>query len=73
MIEIVLDATLLKDAHLLCPPKLARRDARYKVIASLPENEASELDIERSSAMDMADESLSQEEKKYYLKLKDPA
>jgi hypothetical protein len=46
--------------------------ARYKVIASLPEKEASLSDIEKSSTTDLADEVLSDEERAYYLQLEDP-
>ena len=72
MKEIVFDSVLLKDGHLSCPSRLARHNAHYKVIATFPDEDATELDIELASAQDIEGEYLAEKEIQYYLSLKDP-
>jgi hypothetical protein len=69
MQEVVFETRLLEDGHLYCPPKYARSEAKFKVIVSLPDDYARDADIELASAVDHADEFLSQEEIDFYMSL----
>jgi len=65
MSEIVFESQLLKDGHLYCPKEYATPRAKFKVIVSIPDEFATDSEIELASAIDNSDESLSKEEVNY--------
>ncbi|MBW8048885.1 MAG: hypothetical protein FVQ77_00800 [Cytophagales bacterium] len=67
----VFNSKLLEDGHLYCPKKFAVKDAKFKVIVSIPQDNASDSEIEMASTIDNPDDFLTEEEIKYYLQLKD--
>jgi DNA/RNA endonuclease G (NUC1) len=69
MQEVIFESQLLKDGHLYCPKEYAIPKASFKVIVSLPEEIATDSEIELSSVVDQSDEFLSQEELSYYMNL----
>lgn len=69
MHEVIFESQLLKDGHLYCPKEYAKPRARFKVIVSLPDEDASDAEIELASATDHSDEFLSKEEVDYYMSL----
>ena len=69
MHEVVFESQLLKDGHLYCPKEYAKPRARFKVIVSLPDENATDSDIELASVIDQSDEFLSEEEIDYYMSL----
>lgn len=69
MHEVVFDSQLLQDGHLYCPQEYANPRARFKVIVSLPDESATDTEIELVSVVDHADDFLSKEEVDYYLSL----
>lgn len=71
MRESVFNSKLLEDGHLYCPKKFAVKDAKFKVIVSIPQDNASDSEIEMASTIDTPDDFLTEEEIKYYLQLKD--
>ena len=71
MHEVVFESQLLKDGHLYCPKEYAKPRARFKVIVSLPNEDATDSEIELASAVDNSDEFLSEEEINYYMSLEE--
>jgi hypothetical protein len=69
MNDIVFESQLLKDGHLYCPKEYATPRAKFKVIVSMPEEYATDSEIELASVTDNSDEFLSQEELNYYMSL----
>jgi len=69
MHEIVFESQLLKDGHLYCPKEYAAPSAKFKVIVSLPDEYATDSEIELASVIDNSDEFLSKEELNYYMNL----
>ncbi|UCH93487.1 MAG: hypothetical protein JSV88_24890 [Candidatus Aminicenantes bacterium] len=69
MQEIVFDSRLLKDGHLYCPKRYANPGAKFKVIVSLPDEDATDSEIEMAAVVDHSDDFLSKEELDYYLSL----
>lgn len=69
MRESVFNSKLLEDGHLYCPKKFAVKDAKFKVIVSIPQDNASDSEIEMASTIDNPDDFLTEEEIKYYLLL----
>lgn len=67
--DVVFDSELLKDGHLYCPKEYAKPAARFKVIVSLPDENAPDSEMEMAAAVDNADELLAREENEYYLNL----
>jgi len=70
MRESVFNSKLLEDGHLYCPKKFAVKDAKFKVIVSIPQDNASDSEIEMASTIDNPDDFLTEEEIKYYLQKK---
>ncbi len=71
MHEVIFESQLLKDGHLYCPKKYAKPRAKFKVIVSLPGEDATDSEIELASAVDNSDEFLSEEEINYYMSLEE--
>lgn len=69
MHEVIFESQLLKDGHLYCPKKYAKPKARFKVIVSLPDEDATDVEMEMASVTDHSDEFLSKEEVDYYMGL----
>jgi hypothetical protein len=69
MQEVMFDSQLLKDGHLYCPKEYATPKARFKVIVSLPGENATDSEIEMASVVDHSDEFLSDQELEYYMNL----
>ena len=69
MHEVIFESQLLKDGHLYCPKEYAIPKASFKVIVSLPDEIATDSEIELASVVDQSDEFLSQEEVNYYMSL----
>lgn len=69
MTEIVFNTTLWKDGYLFCPKEFLFNEAEYKVIVSLPQNNASSMVIELAAAKDNCREFLTKEELDYYMTL----
>lgn len=69
MNEVVFDSQLLADGHLYCPKEYATPKAKFKVIVSLPDKNATDSDIEMASVVDQSDDFLSEEEVEYYMSL----
>ena len=69
MHEIVFESQLLKDGHLYCPKEYATPRAKFKVIVSLPDEYATDSEIELASVIDNSDEFLSKKELYYYMNL----
>jgi hypothetical protein len=69
MHEVIFESQLLKDGHLYCPKEYAIPKASFKVIVSLPDEIATDSEIELASVVDQSDEFLSQEEVSYYMSL----
>lgn len=69
MHEVVFESQLLKDGHLYCPKEYAKPRAKFKVIVSLPDEDATDSEIETVSAIDQSGEFLSEEEINYYMGL----
>ncbi|MCH8317344.1 MAG: hypothetical protein IIA88_02410 [Bacteroidetes bacterium] len=67
MRESVFNSKLLKDGHLYCPKKFTVKDAKFKVIISIPQDNAIDSEIEMASTIDNQDDFLTEEEIKYYL------
>lgn len=71
MHEVIFESQLLEDGHLYCPKKYAKPSAKFKVIVSIPGEDATDSEIESAAAADNSDEFLSEEEINYYMSLKD--
>lgn len=74
MKKMVFESKLLPDGHLYCPTEIAQKNnAHFKVIVTFKETEfeASEHEVELSSAHDASEDFLSEKELDYYLGLKD--
>ena len=69
MSEVVFESQLLKDGHLYCPREYAKSRAKFKVIVSLPDENATDSEIELASVIDQSDEFLSEEEINHYMRL----
>ncbi len=69
MQEVIFDSQLLKDGHLYCPKEYAKPEAKFKVIVSLPDEDATDSEMEMAAVADNSDEFLSREEIDYYLNL----
>jgi hypothetical protein len=67
MREIVFESQLLLDGHLYCPKEYATPSAKFKVIVSLPDEYATDSEIELASVIDISDEFLSEKELNYYI------
>jgi hypothetical protein len=67
MSEIIFDTKLLDNGSLYCPKELSNKEAKYKVIVNLPDNEDFNEDIEKSAAADNSSDFLTKEELEYYL------
>jgi hypothetical protein len=70
MRDVVFESSLLDDGHLDCPRQYALRNAKFRVIVSLPE-EAGDPEIEAAAALDGSGETLSVKERAYHLGLSD--
>jgi hypothetical protein len=71
MSEFVFDTELLNDGHLFCPKEFALPRATFKVIVSIPTENATDKEIKLSAAEDLSDDFLSQKELDYYLSLEE--
>ena len=69
MQEIMFESQLLKDGHLSCPKEYATPMARFKVIVSIPDENATDSELEMASIVDQSDEFLSDQELEYYMNL----
>ena len=69
MQQIIFDSNLIDNLYLSCPKEYAIRDAKYKVVAFIPEPDEEQKDLELSAANDM-DDFLTEDEVKYYMKLR---
>jgi hypothetical protein len=68
----VFDSHLLPDGHLYCPEELAQnRNARFRVLVTLQDDERTAVDLELAAAQGVSDDFLSAAELKYYLALED--
>lgn len=71
MHKVIFESQLLKDGHLYCPKEYAKPSAKFKVIVSLPGEDATDSEIELASAVDNSDDFLSEEEINYYMSLEE--
>jgi len=71
MHNVIFESQLLKGGYLYCPKEYAVPQAKYKVIASLPDEIAADSEIEMASVVDQPGEFISQEELNYYMSLED--
>jgi hypothetical protein len=70
MHEVTFDSNLLDGGYLYCPKEYADKNARYKVIALLPDENATSAEIESNTIQDLGEEFLSEDEKSYCFSLK---
>jgi DNA/RNA endonuclease G (NUC1) len=71
MHDVIFESQLLKGGYLYCPKEYAVPKAKYKVIASFPDETAVDSEIEMASVVDQSGEFISQEELNYYMRLDD--
>jgi hypothetical protein len=69
MREFVFNTQLNNDGSLYCPKEFLYDNAKYKVIVSIQDLNATDSDIELSAIMDNSNDFLSDEEVSYYLNL----
>lgn len=67
MYELVFDSKLSENGMLYCPKEYSFKNAVYKVIVKINENES--LDIEKSAISDNSFDFLTDEEVNYYINL----
>jgi len=67
MYELVFDSKLSEEGMLYCPKEFLFKNAEYKVIVKINENET--LEAENSAISDNSFDFLTEEEVKYYINL----